>query len=80
MKVFLDANILVAVLNKEYPLFSSAARNLSLADNSRFDLCTSRLYLAIVFYFSGKKSGIKTSLPPRLQHFGNIPEPINRGI
>jgi predicted nucleic acid-binding protein len=59
MKVFLDANILVAVLNKEYPVFSSAARILSLADNSRFDPCTSPLCLAIAFYFSGKKSGIK---------------------
>jgi predicted nucleic acid-binding protein len=58
MKVFLDANILVTVINKEYPLFTSAARILSLADNSRFQLYTSPLCLAIAFYFSGKKSGI----------------------
>jgi len=58
MKVFLDANILVTVLNKEYPLFSSAARILSLADNNRFRLYTSPLCLAIAFYFAGKKSGI----------------------
>jgi predicted nucleic acid-binding protein len=61
MKVFLDANILVAVLNKEYPLFSNAARVLSLTDNSRFQLCTSPLCLAIAFYFSCKKSGIALS-------------------
>lgn len=59
MKVFLDANILVTVLNKEYPVFTSAARILSLADNSRFRLYTSPLCLAIAFYFSGKKSGIE---------------------
>jgi predicted nucleic acid-binding protein len=57
MKVFLDANILISVLNKEYPVFTSAARILSLADNSRFQLYTSPLCLAIAFYFSGKKSG-----------------------
>ena len=59
MKVFLDANILVTVLNKEYPVFTSAARILSLADNSRFELFTSPLCLAIAFYFSSKKSGIE---------------------
>ncbi len=61
MKVFLDANILIAVLNKEYPVFTSAARILSLADNSRFKLYTSPLCLAIAFYFSGKKSGIEVA-------------------
>jgi hypothetical protein len=34
MKVFLDANILVTVLNKEYPVFPYAAKLLSLADNA----------------------------------------------
>jgi predicted nucleic acid-binding protein len=57
MKVFLDANILISVLNKEYPVFTSAARILSLADNKLFQLYTSPLCLAIAFYFSGKKSG-----------------------
>ena len=59
MKVFLDANILVTVLNKEYPVFTNAARILSLADKSSFELYTSPLCLAIAFYFSGKKSGIE---------------------
>lgn len=58
MKIFLDANILVTVLNKEYPVFTDAARILSLADNNRFQLYTSPLCLAIAFYFAGKKSGI----------------------
>ena len=57
MKVFLDANILVTVLNKEYPVFTNAARILSLSGNSRFQLHTSPLCMAIAFYFSGKKSG-----------------------
>ena len=57
MKIFLDANILVAVLNKEFPLFEHAARILSLTDNPRFEVSTSPLCLAIAFYFSSKKSG-----------------------
>lgn len=56
-RIFLDANILIAVLNKEYPLFSKAARILSLTENKRFEVFTSPLCLAIAFYFSGKKSG-----------------------
>lgn len=57
MKIFVDANILVAVLNKQYPLFPYAARMLSLADHSRYQVCTSPICLAIAFYFSEKKSG-----------------------
>ncbi|MDP1747641.1 MAG: PIN domain-containing protein [Bacteroidota bacterium] len=57
MKVFLDANILISVLNKEYPLFTYSARVLSLTDNSKFHLYTSPLCLAIAFYFSEKKNG-----------------------
>ena len=59
MKVFVDANILVAVLNKEYPNFTYAARILSLADLPQFQVFTSPLCLAIAFYFSSKKSGRK---------------------
>ena len=59
MKIFLDANILVAVLNKEYPLFTYAARVVSLADDKRFQLYTSSTAFAIAFYFSSKKSGDK---------------------
>lgn len=55
MKVFLDANILVSVLNKEYPIFPFTSRILSLADNSRFELYTSPICLAIAFYFAEKK-------------------------
>ncbi|HRH60677.1 MAG TPA: PIN domain-containing protein [Chitinophagaceae bacterium] len=57
MKIFLDANILVAVLNKEYPAFSYCARILALADSSRYRVYTSPLCLAIAFYFAEKKSG-----------------------
>ncbi len=56
MKVFLDANILVSVLNKEYPLFPITSRILSLDKNSRFQLFTSPLCLAIAYYFAEKKS------------------------
>lgn len=55
MRVFLDANILVSVLNKEYPLFPFTARILSLAGTSRFQVYTSPLCLAIAFYFAEKK-------------------------
>lgn len=59
MRVFVDANILVAVLNKEYPLFSNAARILSLNGKKNIQVFTSPLCLAIAFYFSTKKSGEK---------------------
>lgn len=57
MKVFLDANILVGVLCKEYPLYTNAAKLLSLADNRKFTLYTSAVCLAISFYFAEKKHG-----------------------
>ena len=57
MKIFLDANILVSVLNKKYPLFTYSSRIMSLADNTRFTLYTSAVCLAIAFYFAEKKSG-----------------------
>ncbi|HTM91447.1 MAG TPA: PIN domain-containing protein [Flavisolibacter sp.] len=55
MKVFLDANILISVLNKEYPLFTHTARILSLADKKGFEIYTSPICLAIAFYFAEKK-------------------------
>ncbi len=55
--VFIDANVLVAVINKEYPLFSDAARVLSLSDRNDYELFTSPVCLAIAFYFAEKKSG-----------------------
>jgi predicted nucleic acid-binding protein len=57
MRIFLDANILVSVLNKEYPLFTYSARVLSLAGSSKFQIFTSPICLAIAFYFAEKKSG-----------------------
>ncbi|MCO5247665.1 MAG: PIN domain-containing protein [Chitinophagales bacterium] len=57
MKIFLDANILVAVLNKQYPLFSYAAKIVSLSNQSKYHLYTSPICLAIAFYFAEKKSG-----------------------
>jgi predicted nucleic acid-binding protein len=55
MRLFVDANIIVSVLNKEYPLFSDTARILSLADRQGFDVFTSPVCLAIAFYFAEKK-------------------------
>ncbi len=57
MKIFLDANIIVAVLNKEYPLFTYAARILSLGANKKYKIYTSPICLAIAFYFAEKKHG-----------------------
>ncbi|HRO47798.1 PIN domain-containing protein [Agriterribacter sp.] len=57
MRVFLDANILISVLNKEYPLFPYTARLLSLTRYSQFSLITSPVCLAIAFYFAEKKHG-----------------------
>ncbi len=55
MKVFVDANILVSVLNKEYPLFTYTSRILSLAGSDDFSIFTSPVCLAIAYYFAGKK-------------------------
>jgi predicted nucleic acid-binding protein len=56
MKVFADANILVSVINKEYPLFPLTSRILSLAGTLDFRIYTSPICLAIAFYFAEKKS------------------------
>lgn len=61
MKIFLDANILVSVVNKEYPQFTYSARLMSLTEDSRFELFTSPICLAIAFYFAEKKSGQKNA-------------------
>jgi len=57
MRIFIDANILVATLNREYPLFNWSARVLSLHGTHNIQLFTSPLCLAIAFYFATKKSG-----------------------
>ncbi len=56
-RIFLDANVLVSVLNKEYPLFTYSSRILSLASHPRFEVYASPLCLAIAFYFAEKKHG-----------------------
>lgn len=62
MNIFLDANVLISVLNKEYPLFTYSSRILSLPEQrERYHLYTSPVCLAISFYFSEKKSGRQTA-------------------
>ncbi len=61
MRVFLDANILVSVINHEYPLFTHTSRIVSLAGSDRFRIYTSPLCLAIAFYFAEKKSNSKVA-------------------
>jgi predicted nucleic acid-binding protein len=61
MRVFLDANVLVSVLNKEYPLFTYTSRILSLADSQRYQVFTSPVCLAIAFYFAEKKYQAKVA-------------------
>jgi predicted nucleic acid-binding protein len=71
MKLFIDANILVAVLNKEYPLFTYAAKILSLSDRKGFELYTSPVCIAIAFYFACKKtseSSAKKKIALLLEH------------
>ncbi len=55
MKLFIDVNVLISVLNKEYPLFPYSSRILSLAGSKQFQLYTSPICLAIAFYFVEKK-------------------------
>lgn len=56
LRIFLDANVLVSVLNKEYPLFTYSSRILSLASHPKFEVYTSPMCLAIAFYFAEKKN------------------------
>jgi predicted nucleic acid-binding protein len=55
--IFLDANVLISVVNQEYPLFTHSSRILSLVDHKKYSVYTSPLCLAITYYFSEKKSG-----------------------
>ena len=57
MRFFLDANILISILNKEYPYYAYTARILSLADYKKNILVTTSIALAIAFYFAEKKHG-----------------------
>ena len=57
MKFFLDANILISVLNKEYPSYIYTSRVLSMAGAKGTTLVTTNICLAIAFYFAEKKHG-----------------------
>lgn len=73
MRLFVDANIIVATLNKEYPLFTWSSRILSLQGKGNIELFTSPLCLAIAFYFAGKKCGdklAKEKIGMLLHHIG----------
>jgi predicted nucleic acid-binding protein len=73
MRLFVDANILVATLNREYPLFTWSSRILSLQGKENIALFTSPLCLAIAFYFASKKCGekmAKEKIGMLLQHIG----------
>lgn len=72
LNVFIDANILVSVLNKEYPVFPDAARVLSWVTDNGHKLYTTSLCLAIAFYFAEKKHGsriVKEKIELLAQHF-----------
>jgi predicted nucleic acid-binding protein len=58
MKIFLDANVLVSVLNHEMPTFTYSARVMSLPQyRTHYKLFTSPICLAIAYYFAEKKCG-----------------------
>jgi len=61
MRIFLDANILISILNKEYPLFTHTSRILSLSGRKGFEIYTSSICLAIAFYFAEKKYKTETA-------------------
>lgn len=59
-KLFIDANVLVSVLNQEQPLFLYSSRLLSIPFfNNKYKLYTTPISLAIAFYFASKKCGEK---------------------
>lgn len=63
MKLFVDANVIVSVLNHELPVFPYSSRILSLSQfDGKYTLATTPICLAIAFYFSEKKCGSVRSL------------------
>lgn len=54
-KVFVDANVIITVLNREYPKFRLSGRILSLSENPNYTICTSATSLAITYYFACKQ-------------------------
>lgn len=82
LRIFLDANVLVSVLNKEYPLFTYSSRILSLASHPKFEVYTSPLCLAIAFYFAEKKHSsiiAKQKIDLLCQHI-KIAENSSKGV
>ena len=82
LRIFLDANVLVSVLNKEYPLFTYSSRILSLASNPKFEVYTSPICLAIAFYFAEKKHKsvlAKQKIDLLCEHI-NIAENLTDGV
>jgi predicted nucleic acid-binding protein len=72
MNIFVDANVIINVFNKEYPAFDFSARLLSLTEDKRYHFYTSSLSLAICWYFAEKKSGAKIArkkIETLLEHF-----------
>ncbi|VAW23508.1 hypothetical protein MNBD_BACTEROID01-2573 [hydrothermal vent metagenome] len=74
MRVFIDVNVIISVLNKEYPLFSNAARVLSLNNTKGVQLFTSPLS-SVIFIFRSygyakeKCLGKKKNLNPTVIQF-----------
>jgi predicted nucleic acid-binding protein len=63
MKVFLDASVIVSVLNHEMPTFTYSARLMSLPQyQTQYQLFTSPICLAIAYYFAEKKCGSKKAI------------------
>ncbi len=56
-KIFIDANVLISVLNKELPVYSYSSRVLSLAGSKQFKLYSSPTCFSLAYYFAGKKCG-----------------------
>ncbi|SOD12920.1 type II toxin-antitoxin system VapC family toxin [Pedobacter xixiisoli] len=80
-RIFLDANVLVSVLNKEFPLFNYSSRILSLANHQKFEVYTSPMCLAIAFYFAEKKnkSTAKEKISILCQHI-KIADNVSDGV
>jgi predicted nucleic acid-binding protein len=61
-KVYLDANIIVAIVNNEYPVLPDCAKVLSLCSDVRFRVYTSPLCLSIAFYYAQKKTSTRNAV------------------
>jgi predicted nucleic acid-binding protein len=61
MKVMIDLNVLLDVLQKREPYFGASAKTLALASQKKFEACLPAHCLTTLYYITQKYAGKKTA-------------------